>query len=59
MTLGEFRKITEQYGDDCPLLCTRNVSNNLFDTTKVDRVLIDVLEPCDPQEPWLPKIIVL
>jgi hypothetical protein len=58
MTLGEFRKITEQYGDDCQLFYSKNASN-LFDRTRVDRVIIDIREASDEPEPRLPEIIVL
>lgn len=55
MTLGEFRKITEHYDDDCTLFWCRDLTTS-YSATEVDRVVIDFAKVPDLQHP---DIIVL
>ena len=59
MTLGEFRKITEQYDENCLLRWGRDLAS-IMSATPVRRVIIDV---CDvgSDDPFnlTPDIIVL
>ena len=59
MTLGEFRKITEQYGDECPLFWCKDYAS-LAGASKARRVIIDVCDVCS-DDPFnlMPDIIVL
>lgn len=58
MTLGDFRKITEQYGDDCELFWCRDLTQS-YNMTKVHRVLIDVIETENDPFSLTPDIILL
>ena len=61
MTLGEFRKITEHYGDECILYKTNNLYGSALDNATVaDNVLIEICcgEDMDP-EGKIPRIIVV
>ena len=58
MTLGEFRKITENYDDDCELFWCRDLTS-LCGMTKVHRVLIDIVETEDDPFSLTPEIILL
>ena len=58
MTLGEFRKITEQYGDNCTLCWASDMSQVIYPNL-VERVVIDVGSATDTEPNPTPNITVL
>lgn len=59
MTLGDFRRITEQYDDECELFWCRDLTS-LMGAVKVRRVIIDVCDTgSDDPSNQTPAIIVL
>ena len=56
MTLGEFRKITEQYGDDCTL-CWANDMHCAAYPNLVGRIIIDISESTDNEPNPVPNIV--
>lgn len=58
MTLGEFRKITEQYGDECTLCYAWN-TRSLAYSNLIDKVVITVEESTETEPNPVPNITVL
>ena len=58
MTLGDFRRITDGYGDDCTLSWCKDISSLAFPNL-VNRVVINVACPTDAEPNPVPSIIVL
>ena len=58
MTLGEFRKITEQYEDDCTL-CWSSDINRIAYPNLVDRVIINIAKSTENEPDPVPNIVVL
>lgn len=56
MTLGDFRKITEQYADECPIQ-VRTENYNGVTSEIVTRVIITTVDRVDGDEssytPWI------
>ena len=58
MTLGEFRKITEHYADECEIATATSYSN-LGYAQNVERVVIDIAKISDEISEPKPLIVVI
>ena len=58
MTLGEFRKITEKYGDECAICYCRDFSSAAYPDL-VDRVVITIGSATENEPDPMPNIIVM
>lgn len=59
MTLGEFRKITEQYGDECTLCYSSGNGYGGTYPNLIDRVVIEVGSATDAEPNPVPNITVM
>lgn len=59
MTLGQLRKITEHYDDECVVMVSRATYTDVArDAEIAERVLISIMPEADDEENRWPEIIV-